>query len=97
MKISGLKLSFLCVLLMFCVSAMTVSAGQKININKAGVVELATLKGVGEKTAASIVEYREAHGNFKTIQEIVNVKGIGEKSFAKLAELITVSDEEAQN
>ncbi|WP_020675707.1 ComEA family DNA-binding protein [Geopsychrobacter electrodiphilus] len=93
MKISVLKLSCVCLLLMFCMSSTLVFAAQKVNINKATAVELVTLKGVGEKTALSIIEYRETHGLFKSIEDIVNVKGVGQKSFAKLAELITVTDE----
>ena len=77
---------------MLCVSAQAVFASQKININKATVAELVVLKGVGEKTATNVVEYRKIHGEFKTIADIVNVKGIGEKTFAKFAEQITVED-----
>lgn len=96
MKISVCKSLCVCLLLMLCVSATAVLAAQQININKATAAELVALKGVGEKTALSIVEYRELHGDFKSTAEIVNVKGIGEKTFAKLADQITVGDEAAQ-
>ncbi len=94
MKKSMRKLFCVCLLLiMLCASAQAVFASQKINLNKATVAELVVLKGIGEKTATKIVEYRQAHGDFKTIEEIVNVKGIGEKSFAKMSDRITVGEE----
>jgi competence protein ComEA len=68
----------------------------KVNINTATVAELVTLKGIGEKTANSIIEYRQTHGQFKTITELVQVKGIGEKTFAKFADQITVGEENPQ-
>lgn len=97
MKNYSRKLFCVCLMLiMLCVSAQTVLAVEKININKATVAELIVLKGVGEKTAANIVEYRDTHGAFKTIDEIVKVKGIGDKTFAKLADQITIAEEIAQ-
>ncbi len=83
-------------LIMLCASAQAVFASQKININKATVAELIVLKGIGEKTANSIIEYRQSHGEFKAIADLTEVKGIGEKTFAKLADQITVEVEEAQ-
>jgi len=97
MKMLFRKSFCVCLLLiMICVSAQAVFASAKININKASVAELVVLKGIGEKTAANIVAYREQHGNFKAIAEIVNVKGVGEKTFAKLADQITIEEENKQ-
>ncbi|MDO5652296.1 MAG: ComEA family DNA-binding protein [Moraxella sp.] len=48
-----------------------------ININTATVAELTTLKGVGQTTATAIVEYRQAFGQFRSIDELTKVKGIG--------------------
>ena len=97
MKIFMRKLSCVClILIMFCVASPAVFASSKININKATVTELVALKGVGEKTASNIVEYRNVHGDFKAIDEIVNVKGVGDKMFAKLADQIAVADEVAK-
>ncbi|MEG9134406.1 ComEA family DNA-binding protein, partial [Acinetobacter baumannii] len=52
------------------------STGQ-IHLNQANVNEFQQLKGVGEKKAQAIVEYRQKNGSFKNIDEIKNVKGIG--------------------
>ena len=62
-----------------------------VNLNTAGVPELAALPGIGEKTAARIVEYRQKNGPFKKIEELMNVQGIGEKSFLKLKPQLTVA------
>jgi competence ComEA-like helix-hairpin-helix protein len=39
---------------------------------------------ISEKTAALIIEYRQANGGFKTIDELLNIKGIGEKKLEKM-------------
>jgi comEA protein len=70
--------------------AVAAAAGQ-INLNTASAAQLEALPGVGAKTAALIVEYRQKHGGFKKIEELMNVKGIGEKSFLKLKALVTVT------
>lgn len=61
-----------------------------ININTASVKELDALPGIGAKTAALIVEYRQKNGPFKKIEELMNVRGVGEKSFLKLKPQLTV-------
>ena len=53
----------------------------KININTASADELAQLKGVGEKKAALIIEFREANGPFKRPEDFLKVPGIGPKTF----------------
>jgi len=63
---------------------------QKINLNTASATELDSLPGIGPVYAQRIIDYREAHGGFKSIEEIVQVKGIGPKTFAKIRDLITV-------
>ena len=49
-----------------------------ININQAdaSVLDLA-LDGIGAAKAQAIVEYRELHGPFESIEDLANVKGIG--------------------
>lgn len=62
----------------------------KVNINTADVTALQVLSGIGPATAQKIVDYRTAHGPFKTVDELQNVSGIGEKKFAAIADAITV-------
>ncbi|MBD1230513.1 ComEA family DNA-binding protein [Acinetobacter seifertii] len=59
------------------------STGQ-IHLNQATVNEFQQLKGVGEKKAQAIVEYRQKNGSFKNIDEIKNVKGIGPAFLKKI-------------
>lgn len=61
-----------------------------ININTADQTSLVELPGIGPGKAQMILEYREAHGNFKDISELMNVDGIGQKTFDKLKDRITV-------
>lgn len=63
----------------------------RININTAGIAQLAELPGIGEALAGRIVEYRQASGEFESIEEIMAVKGIGESVFSKIRDYITVS------
>lgn len=61
----------------------------KISINNATLEELIKLKGIGEKTAEKIIEYRKEN-KFKTIEDIKNVTGIGESLYEKIKDSITV-------
>lgn len=60
------------------------------NINLATKIELLSLPGIGETYAQRILDYREEHGPFKTIEDIMKVRGIGESKFAELKDRITV-------
>ena len=62
----------------------------KININKANLEGLKKLPGVGESTALKILEYREEHGKFKSIEDLKNVSGIGEVKFNSLKDFACV-------
>ena len=49
-----------------------------ININQAGIEQLIRLKGIGEKKAKAIIEFRQKHGDFSSFEDLLNVKGIGD-------------------
>lgn len=62
----------------------------KVNINTAGEEELMTLTGIGEAKAASILQYREEHGRFESIEELMQIEGIKEGVFNKIKDDITI-------
>ena len=56
---------------------------QSVDINQAGIDELATLDQIGQKKAQAIIQYREIHGPFKTVEDLAQVKGIGQNTVEK--------------
>jgi competence protein ComEA len=72
------------------VEGMPSGPSLKVNINTATAQELDTLPGIGETTAARIIEYRRQNGFFTAIEDIMNVSGIGEAKFNAIREIITV-------
>lgn len=61
-----------------------------ININTANAHQLQTLSGIGEAKARAIIEYRDEHGYFESVDDLVNVSGIGDKMLEQIRHLITV-------
>jgi competence protein ComEA len=61
---------------------------QPISLSSATVEQLDTLDGIGPTLAGRIVEYREAHGGFRSIDELRQVDGIGDKRFESLSKAV---------
>lgn len=56
----------------------------QISINTADAETLAeALDGIGESKAQAIVEWREANGEFASVDELTQVKGIGQATLEK--------------
>lgn len=66
------------------------SSRAPVNLNLADSAALEELPGVGPVTAASIIEWREQHGGFRSVEQLIDVSGIGEKTLAELAPHVTV-------
>jgi competence protein ComEA len=64
--------------------------GDLVNINTATLEELETLSGIGEVLAQRILDYREEHGPYRSVEDLLNVSGIGDKRLEDLKPHITV-------
>jgi len=62
-----------------------------VNINTATKDELVSLKGVGEKRAQAIIDYRKKNGPFKTVDDLEKVPGIGPGIMKQIKSQISVS------
>ena len=67
-----------------------------VNINTATQSELEVVRGLGPAKAKAIIVYRDANGNFKSLDELDNVKGFGKASIEKLKEELSVGPERAK-
>lgn len=74
------------------VVAQAVAPLAKVDLNTADAPTLAReLNGIGEAKARAIVEYREAHGAFTSVDELLEVKGIGAATLEKNRERLSVN------
>lgn len=62
----------------------------KVNLNTASADELASLKGIGEKKAQAIVDYREKQGKFTSVEQLEEVSGIGPATLDANRDMIIV-------
>lgn len=63
----------------------------KVNLNTADAATLQKeLAGIGKNKADAIVAYREANGQFTSIDELIEVKGIGKAILDKNREKLVI-------
>ena len=70
--------------------AATTIIDKKVNPNKANSEELIRLPGIGPALAENIIEYRNSHGGFKSLEELEKVKGLGPKKLERLKDYLEV-------
>lgn len=64
---------------------------RQVNINEADANTIAdVLVGVGASRATAIVQYREEHGRFTSLEQLLEVKGIGESTLMDNREKILI-------
>ena len=68
----------------------TPSAGTLLDLNAATAEQLDALPGVGPVLAQRIVDWRNTHGRFASIDQLREVSGIGARKFETLRALLTV-------
>ena len=61
-----------------------------ISINQAGKQEFMALPGIGDVLAQRMIDYREEHGSFSSVEELLNVEGVGKKRLEEILDLITI-------
>lgn len=71
--------------------AMSGAAMAVVNINTATKEELTSLKGVGDKRAQEIIDYRKKNGNFKSVDDLEKVPGIGPGLMKQIRSQVTVT------
>jgi competence protein ComEA len=63
----------------------------RININTASAEELEALPGIGEVIASRIIEYREEHGPFRSVDDLIHVQGISSRAIEEFRDQVTTS------
>ncbi len=71
-------------------SADAAAQAQPVNVNKADLNELQTIRGVGPVLAERIVQHREQTGKFEKIEDLAAVPGIGQAKLEKLRSQVTI-------
>lgn len=62
--------------------------GAKVSLSGATVEQLDALDGIGPTLAQRILQWRDAHGGFKSVEQLREVEGIGEKRFEALRSVV---------
>lgn len=65
-----------------------------IDLNQATVAELNLLPGVGPKLAQEILDYREQHGGFQSVDDLMHIRGIKGGRMLALKKYVNVSPSE---
>jgi competence protein ComEA len=65
------------------------AAAGRVSLSSATLVELDALPGVGPVTAQKILDYRAAHGGFRSVDDLDAIPGIGPARLEQLREVAT--------
>ena len=83
----NLLLSLFLVISSYCLAA------DPVDINFANKETLMAVKGVGEKRAEAIINYRTKYGPFSSIEELAEVEGIGQATVDANRDILIVTSQ----
>lgn len=64
-----------------------------VDVNSASAEELAAaLPGIGPSKARNIIEWRETHGPFRSIEQLLEVSGIGPRTLENIRPFVRLGD-----
>lgn len=70
-------------------STSSADGGGPISLSSATAEQLKTLDGIGPKLAARIIEWRDTHGGFRSVEDLTDVPGIGDARLEALRTKLT--------
>jgi competence protein ComEA len=65
------------------------AGGARLSLGSATAEQLDTLDGIGPTLAQRIVQWRDTHGGFQSVEQLREVEGIGDKRFQSLRAAVT--------
>lgn len=65
------------------------SIGGRVSLSSASAAELDALPGIGPVTAQKILDFRAAHGGFRSVDDLDAIPGIGPARIEQLRELVS--------
>ena len=70
-------------------ASSTAMPATKVSLGSATLEELDALPGVGPVTAQKIVDFRQKHGPFRSVDDLDAIPGIGPARIEQLRDLVT--------
>jgi competence ComEA-like helix-hairpin-helix protein len=61
-----------------------------LDLNKATLIQLTALPGVGKGTAQKILNFRSSNSRFNTVEDLLKIEGIGPKKYQKIKPLVKI-------
>jgi len=83
-----MKKLLLALILALAIAAAAIAA---VNVNTATKEELTSVKGIGDKRAQEIINYRTKNGPFKSVDDLGKVPGIGPGILKQIRPNVSVS------